>query len=228
MEKNRGDWWMRGKICIITQLIKNRFEKNIKLCDVGAGAGLMLESLRHEGYNYLTATDSFGESLELLNKKGFNPIQTHLPDFHTGKKFDVLLLLDVLEHIDNDDETIYNLKESLNDDGHCIITVPAFQFLWTKKDEDLMHKRRYTKRNLKKLIQKHGFKIEFITYYNFFLFPLAIMYSILNKKKTSIGRYGFWQNKILYPIFLSEALFLNRGIRFPFGVSLLAIIRKPK
>lgn len=228
MESNRNDWWMKGKIAIVLDVIKQQgFSKDAKICDVGAGAGLMLEALRNERYTNLTGSDSFPESLELLRKKNFIVVDGTLPYLRMEKKFDLLLLLDVLEHIEEDGAALDNLQTSLRPGGCCILTVPAFQFLWTKKDQDLMHKRRYTRGDLKSILQKHGFYITFLSYYNFFLFPLACIYSFLNKKQNSIKRYGSAQDRILYPIFKSEKYYLRRQWKFPFGVSLIAIVRKP-
>jgi SAM-dependent methyltransferase len=227
MNRHSTDWWLNGKTSIVLDLIKMRYNHRAKICDIGAGTGMMLDRLKQNGYGSLTATDYHPKALAILDRKGFVTIHSKLPEIKTTKKYDLCLLLDVLEHVKNDGEALVNIKRILNKKGRLLITVPAFQFLWTKKDNDLMHVRRYDKKNLEALIIDSGYKIEMLGYFNFLLFPIAIIYTLLKKGSVPIKRYGSpFRDKLFYKLFSSERIVLKNGWTFPFGVSLIAIIRR--
>jgi hypothetical protein len=122
------------------------------------------------------------------------------------------------------------LSELLNKNGQILITVPAFDFLFSNKDKVLRHYRRYNKKNIKKIISKY-FNITKLSYYNFFLFiPLAIY--IICSKIFRVNFIDFVEkkpniilNSILFQIFHSEKFLLN-FLNFPFGLSLIVLAKK--
>ena len=77
---------------------------------------------------------------------------------------DIITALDVIEHIDDDAGSLQILHRALGDDGTAIITVPAYQFLWSQHDVDNQHKRRYSKSELKRKLEEAGFKVEKMTF----------------------------------------------------------------
>ena len=225
MEANRSDWWMNGRTAIVLTLLKQLVDKNKKIVDIGAGTGIIAEQILGMGYNVSTI-DNSPTSLKILNQKNLQPIEGALPDLKISNKFDVALLLDVLEHVEDHEKSLKTIYEMLNENGYLIITVPAFQFLWTQKDVDFGHFRRYTKSTLEEVISKTNFKIEYSSYYNFFLFLQALFYAVKNKKKLTSYRYSKKRDKIFTPIFKFERHFIKRRIKFLFGVSLICILKK--
>ncbi len=225
MEANRSDWWMNGRTAIVLTLLKQLVDKNKKIVDIGAGTGIIAEQILGMGYNVSTI-DNSPTSLKILNQKNLQPIEGALPDLKISNKFDVALLLDVLEHVEDHEKSLKTIYEMLNENGYLIITVPAFQFLWTQKDVDFGHFRRYTKSTLEEVISKTNFKIEYSSYYNFFLFLPALFYAVKNKKKLTSSRYSKKRDKIFTPIFKFERHFIKRRIKFLFGVSLICILKK--
>ena len=116
----------------------------------------------------------------------------------------------------------------------CIITVPAYQWLWSSHDENCMHKRRYTKKSLWALMSQAGFEIEYLSYYNTLLFPLAALVRSLSKlmpfDRASSVENNSWNpvvNSILYHIFRLEKGRICHGRTFPFGLSLIALVKRP-
>ena len=111
-----------------------------------------------------------------------------------------------------------------------MITVPAFNFLFSNKDVALKHFRRYRKSNLKDLLNKK-FKIEKLSYFNFLLFiPIALSILILKIKKTKFIKFAEttpanYLNSTLKNIFSFEK-YLLRFFNFPFGVSIIALAKK--
>jgi len=221
--RHPNDWWMRGRTDIILELIKNRPRDN-KICDIGSGTGLIADEIKKRGFKNIFTTDASSKALSFLKEKGFKTKKMVLPQITLKETFDLVLLLDVLEHVEEDQATLNNLQSIIKPDGEIIITVPAFQFLWSSKDEEVWHKRRYSKSELKQRLLRAGYKIKYLTYYNFFLFLPAVIFSKLNRKRKKINRYSTKQDKIFYPIFSMERNFIKRHFHFPFGVSLLAVV----
>ncbi len=144
--------------------------------------------------------------------------------------FDLILVADVIEHVEDDMAILQHLSELLNKNGQILITVPAFDFLFSNKDKVLLHYRRYTKKNIKKIISKY-FNITKLSYYNFFLFiPIVISIICLKIFRVSFIDYvekkpNIILNSILFQIFNSEKFLLN-FLNFPFGISLIALAKK--
>lgn len=226
MQENQNDWWMRGRIAIVLSLLNKFAKKTDTILDIGAGTGIITEKIKAAGYNNISVVDNSPTSLNILKEKNLNPIEGSLPELNIDGKCDFALLLDVLEHIEDDKKTLLSIYEHLNTGGKLLITVPAFMFLWTPKDIDLGHFRRYNKNSLLETIQSTKFKIKFMSYYNFFLFIPALIYSIKNKKKTRSARYSKTRDKYFTPIFKFERHFISRNIKFPFGVSMICILEK--
>ena len=96
-----------------------------------------------------------------LQKNDFN---NNYAEF--GEKFDTLILLNVLEHLEDDTSAIRNCKFLLKNKGTLIVLVPAYSFLFSEMDKALHHFRRYTTKKLVKLISKENFSISHSYYFN--------------------------------------------------------------
>jgi len=232
LQNESNHWWFRARGEIISAMIKKNIssnDKKLKILDFGSGSGTNIEMLSNLGDVYVYEK----------NKEIFNILKLKYGKFRNvkfienlGKEnfFDLILAADVIEHIKNDFETIENFYNILNTKGQLILTVPAYDFLMSKKDEVLQHYRRYNKKSLQKLITKYFDEIK-VSYFNFFLFiPIAlviIFFKLFNmdfidkveKKPNELT------NVILHRIFSFEKYFLN-FLNFPFGVSIIAILKK--
>jgi SAM-dependent methyltransferase len=144
----------------------------------------------------------------------------------------VVLVLDVLEHIEEDRKAIAEIRRVLKPNGVVISFVPAFMMLWGITDEASHHFRRYTKPELVGKLEEANFKIIRSSYFNTFLFFPILLVRKLSKffpqkykpeQETDIR--SEFMNKVFYLIFKLESLVL-RIINFPFGVSLMVIGRK--
>ena len=232
-------WWFQAKKDILIQLIKNKIipqlsKSEINIADIGCGAGLLLDSLSKFGN--VTGIDYSNNAIEFC-KNSFSGelIQADCGDtnLNINKKFDLIIATDLIEHIKDDRIAINNIYNLLNDNGYAIITVPAFQFLWSQHDVINMHYRRYSFKNLYEAIKTAPFNICYLSYYNFFLFLPALMVritkKILNFDKNSNLEFSTPPdliNKSFYKLFYSEARFIIKRKKFPFGLSLIAIIKK--
>lgn len=211
-------------------------ERELSIADVGCGYGTNIPMLRK--YGNVTALELNDEAISGLKEKfgeQIDIIKWKSPD-KINRKFDLILLADVLEHIPNDKEAVLWTYEHLNNGGYALLTVPAHQFFWSQMDEVVHHYRRYGHKIFLNLF-KDKFIIKKISFYNFFLFPVKIAFVIFshitkflfpNKEKRS---YNETPPKFINLIFKYILYFEAKLIRYfslPFGVSLIILVQKPR
>jgi len=226
-------WWFVTKKGIILDAIAGhvQLQKDNTVLDIGCGSGLMLNAL--DELANTSGMDMSNEAIQFSKEIFKGSIkQGSLPDNvpFTNESFDLITALDVIEHIDEDIKSLEAIRYLLKPSGKAIITVPAYMFLWSSFDEMNEHKRRYTLPELRQKLISAGFQIEKISYFNTLLFPLVY---IVRKLNNLIGRDGASDvdmpskpmNYALRNTFGLEK-FLLRVCNLPFGVSIIAIVRK--
>jgi SAM-dependent methyltransferase len=150
----------------------------------------------------------------------------------TAGSCDVVLALDVLEHLDDDTMGLREAARLVKDDGWLLLTVPALPSLWGGQDVVSQHRRRYTKKALYQVFERSGLPVPRVTYFNTFLFPPI---AVMRWMRRALGfadraRSDFednqpgWLNDVLTTIFAAEAHLVQR-VALPIGVSLLAILQ---
>lgn len=227
-------WWHISKRTIASKLIL-RFKRGskLKILDIGCGTGKNVEEFSAIGETW--GVDNSNEALKfcrnhrkLINiKKG----DAQKLDFK-NETFDVVTLLDVLEHVD-EEKTLREISRVLKANGILIITVPAYQWMWSKWDEVLHHKRRYTSRRLKNTLEGSGFKVLKTSYlYSFLLLPVFIVRKIKERFQSDNYSSDFkLSSKIVNTLLLTLAqteqqIALKLGI--PFGLSIVVVASKKK
>ena len=151
-----------------------------------------------------------------------------IPQEFNSNKFDSIYILDVLEHLDNGVEILKTTRNYLNENGKILVTVPAFQFLWSPHDDFVHHVRRYTKKSLRKTLEESGYSVERLSYFNSLLFPLALIQRLgmrfLNKKLSSHlstpPRIVNW----LFQVVFSQEAWILKFIDMPVGLSIIAVV----
>jgi len=226
-------WWFMGRRAILNDLLRRTFKKKSnKILAIGCGTGAELNFLSQ--YGEVTGLDPSKDAVQFCQETSPQKVilgnAEHLP--FKDNHFDAIALFDVLEHIKNHEEAIQEVFRVLKKGGLCFITVPAFSFLWSEADVMLEHHRRYSKKQLKTPLLKHGFKIKKISYFNFFLFPVVFVIRQIKKLLKPWVGYSYEVketpkilNFLLKNLFAAEKYFLRR-INIPFGVSLVCIAQK--
>jgi len=229
-EVEGSHWWYRVRRQLVKDLISKYANKTTTILDIGCGPGLLLSELQNNGRE-IFGVDLSPIALEFCKKRGLKNVSLAdagaLP--FSDNTFDVVLLLDMLEHVQDDSGVLREARRVLKSEGIVIIFVPCFNFLWTKNDEISHHYRRYTLPELTNKISSN-FTILRKTYFNFFLFPLIYLVRQAAKIMPLRRRSDFDINNklinyVLKNIFLLE-IWLLKIISYPFGVSLLIVAKK--
>lgn len=220
-------WWHRARREIIVDTIINNIPNysSKKLLDIGCGSGYFLSKISKYIPNSMGIESHEYRNIKYDNIKKCNIFDNKLEN----NSFDIITALDVIEHIENEKQFLNEIKRLLcnYEGGGILITVPAYQWLFTYHDIVNEHYRRYGLKKLKNLLLENGFEIKKITYFNFFLFPpfmiVRLIHKIFNIKKVENEKIGIFNNT-LYKIFNLEKYIL-RKINFPFGSSVLVFCK---
>jgi len=232
-ETESRHWWFVGRRVILTRMIETLgLPPDCKILEVGCGTGGNLEMLSRFGaVSALELDDTAREIAENKTSNRFDIRAGHCPDEipFENQKFDLICMFDVLEHIDQDTESLIALKNILSKNGRILLTVPAYQWLYGVHDEFLHHKRRYSAKQLERKTAAANLVSSRISYFNTILFPLAAIIRLKEKLFRSNVATGSqiphtFINNLFSKVFGSERFLLER-INLPFGVSLLCVLQ---
>ena len=139
---------------------------------------------------------------------------------------DLIGAFDVIEHIDDDQAALASVASRLKPGGRLVMTVPAHQWMWSAHDVVNHHKRRYSKRALKRLIEGSPLRLEAMGYFNSFLFPLAVAErlssKVRGKDEADLTVPAAPLNAALERVFAAERHLVGR-LPLPPGLSLFAV-----
>jgi len=228
-------WWFRGRALIIEAILRRHLDGGAKhILSIGCGpvealTWLLRVATPEGSVTGLDINSSHGPSTgDILFVTG-SAERPPFPDC----SFDVVLALDILEHLPNDELAVCNALRVLKPGGLLVISVPAFPLLWGRQDIVSEHCRRYVKRNLSAIVRRSGFGTFEISYFNVVLFP-AIAALRLGRRLIGTaerpasdfdGARPGLLNTILLKIFGAERHVIGR-LPTPFGLSLLAVCVK--
>ena len=235
-EIEKVHWWCVARRDILVDLTRALLPRGGRVLDVGCGTGFFIESLMAgdgppiEGWGL----DAEPLAVSMCRERGLTRVhQGSAGDLQAvaEQRFDLIYMLDVLEHLDDDQQALREATRLLAPGGRIVVTVPAFQFLWSKHDDISMHKRRYTRDGLAAAFRGAGLPLAKLTYFNAYLFPLALARRLGRRLTRTDDGVEFDVpaeplNGLLRKIFRAEAgAVVASGERgaFPLGLSLLAV-----
>lgn len=207
-------WWYKARKEIIDYQItkfKGNKKENIKILDIGCGPGYFFDI--YDGIGIEANTLFRNENI--INKK--------IEDVIIKDKFDVILILDIMEHLKVDDIVKKFIDNNLKDDGIVIITVPAYKKLYSEHDIVNNHYRRY---ELYEIISKFKkYKIIKKGYFNSILYPAEYIYRKVTNGKNNMKMPSKLINNTLYNIFRLEKYLIGNML---YGLSIILILQKDK
>lgn len=190
--------------------------KNSSILDFGCGAGSFLRKLNYAGY-----TDLSG--VEVSETKPASTSDCFVITKSIQKrKYDVILMMDVLEHIEDDSAALVRIKSHLKPGGKLLLSVPAYQLLWSDHDTMNMHYRRYNRTSLKRVIKEAKLKTEFITNWNSMFLPIIAVSRLISRRANKELRLNnnFFSKLVFLTLTFENFLLKKTGL--PFGLSIIS------
>lgn len=224
-------FWRIGKRRLVLEWLGHNLPKgeSLKILDIGGACSVI--SCELEMFGEVTVVEPDEGSVFLAREKlGINIQQGRLPDeLGVSGPFDVIVLLDVLEHVEDDLKSLETIRDLLTPGGILICTVPAYPWLWSQHDVSLHHFRRYTCKSLCRRFGEAGLRVKRRSYYTSLLLPLVVVQRVL---KRLLGNKQSTEYKVRVPNgvvnrVLGSVMSLERGllrlVDLPVGSSLIAV-----
>ena len=239
-------WWFEYRANIILKMLSCFFVKEKMLLDIGGGNGYTTFRTQEGGFR-VTLIEPTLEACNNALKRGVKEIYCGTVDDNSmyDDSVDQILLLDVLEHIDNQRDFMSLLYSKMISGGRCLVTVPAYLSLWSSEDEAAGHFRRYKRKELESLVKECGFSVLYCNYFMEFLYLSILLVRVwmerLGLLKKSMERTREEQQRIRKAQFEKRTgpvewilhFFQNRELRkidkdkkIRFGSSLMIVFEK--
>ena len=231
-------WWFVGRHKLIESLLRSAYgapdnpESNLRLLDIGCGTGAM--SARLARWGKVVSADFSPLALQFSRRRGLHHLvgadAMNLP--FQPNQFDVLVAMDMLEHLPDDNAALREFYRVLKPGGRVFATVPAYMHLWSDHDVALMHHRRYLRPELAERFGAAGFTVEKLSHTMSLLYPVVAAQRRFKGKspasdspQAAMPQFPAPVNAALTGLLSAENALAQR-LNFPFGVTILCIARK--
>ena len=237
LELDDRHWWYRGRRRIIrAELDRLTLPAGARVLDAGCGSGRTLEELGRYGEVFGIELDP--GAAEMARGRGCGEVRVgrleELPweDGH----FDLITCLDVIEHTPDDRATLGALRRVCKAGGFLLVTVPAYQGLWSMHDVANHHFRRYSRPRLRDAALEAGWRVRRMTSFNGLLLGPAAAVRLAGRRqlrqpdsdyKPELTLGPEWLNAVLEQPLRLEARWLGRGRTMPAGLSLMGVFENP-
>ena len=228
-------WWYRGRRRVIrAELDRLPLPAGARVLDAGCGSGRTLQEL--VDYGTVSGIELNSDAATLARGRELGDVQVgrleELP--WDDATFDLITCLDVIEHVPDDVAALVELWRVCRPGGWLLVTVPAYQALWSRHDEANHHYRRYSRSMLRGAAGAAGWKVERLSSFNSLLLAPAAAVRLAQRRLGTRNGYTndldlgpAWLNDVLERPLTLEASWLARGRTLPFGLSLLAVLQRP-
>ena len=237
LELDDRHWWYRGRRRIIrAELDRLPVPAGARVLDAGCGSGRTLEELARYGEVFGIELDP--GAAEMAQGRGCGEVRVgrleELP-WEDGY-FDLITCLDVIEHTPDDRATLGELRRVCKPGGFLLVTVPAYQSLWSTHDVANHHYRRYSRPRLREAAREGGWRVRRLTSFNGLLLGPAAAVRLAERRRLHQPDMDYkpeltlgpeWLNAVLEQPLRLEARWLGRGWTMPAGLSLLGVFENP-
>jgi SAM-dependent methyltransferase len=235
-EVEDAHWWFAGRRAICDGLLDGlALPSAARIFEPGCGTGGNFPMLARRGKIF--AMDADEAALGFAARRGLATLaRGSMPDdIPFGEaRFDLAVMTDVLEHLDDPAGSLRAVHARLEDHGWLLLTVPALPWLWSAHDVTHHHRRRYRAAELRELVSGAGFAVSYLSYYNFILLPPIVAARFMGKivagtAGSAAGSHDLAMpsatlNQTLLRLFAAERHVIGK-IRIPLGVSLIVLAR---
>lgn len=225
-------WWFVGRRAVIRALLRSiGLKPQARILEAGCGTGGNLYMLGEHGDVAAFEPNDLARGLAQKKVPDVNIHSAALPHRVAIDRgtFDLVVALDVLEHIEEDQAAFDTMVALLTPGGSLLVTVPAIGRLWGRHDQRLGHIRRYDRRDLVQLAERPAVEMVFVGHFNLLLLPIAAVFRVIERvAQRDLGDQermpAALVNRILGKVFASERFVVRRGL--PIGLSLAMIVRR--
>ncbi len=227
-------WWYRGRRRIIrAELDGLPLPRPARILDAGCGSGRTLEELAD--YGTVAGLELDPDAAQMARGRDLGEVVVgrveEMP--WDDASFDLITCLDVIEHTPDDGPALCELYRVTRPGGFLLVTVPAYQALWSLHDEANHHFRRYSRRSLRTAVTAAGWNVCRISPFNSLLLAPAAAVRIAQRRRgrgdahtTDLDVGPRWLNRVLEQPLRAEASWLGRGGTLPAGLSLITVLRR--
>jgi SAM-dependent methyltransferase len=225
-------WWHRARRSIVCRILQRYAPPHARILDVGCGTGATTAALARFGS--VRGLDLGIAALRHAHAQGLPVARGSADHLPVGDAtLDVVVALDVLEHLDDDRRALDEILRVLRPGGMLLATVPAYPFLWSSHDEALGHRRRYRRPELRARVAAAGFEITLCSYVMASILPVAIAVRLSQRfrRRQEQEKSGY----LIVPRLLNDLLshvvglggYLVPIMTLPFGLSVVTVARRP-
>jgi SAM-dependent methyltransferase len=227
-------WWYRGLHGNLLHVLERFLPgPSARVLDAGCGTGGLLRILSSAGVaGRAFGLDAWQPACRVAADRSRQPVVRGAVDrlpFRDGQ-IDCLVSADVLCHQSVDPRlALREARRCLKPGGLIVLNLPAYAWLISYHDERLKQTRRFTRGDLKRLFEETGYSPVYATYWNTVLFPLMALRRLLfrsSAKESDVHPYPPLAESFFGALMAGERALLRRGVRLPFGGSVLAVGRK--
>jgi SAM-dependent methyltransferase len=235
-EAEEAQWWYAGQREIASALLEPalgaRPPATARLLDAGCGTGFNLLALGRLGR--ATGIDLAPEAIAFCRERGVRAVRAGLLALpFPGAAFDAVTSFDVIYHawVTDDRAAVAEMARVVRPGGVLLVRVPALKVLWGAHDVEVQSRHRYTRPELRALLEACGLRVERATYCNSLLFPLLLarrtLDRLLDREGSDVGFLPAPLEWIFARALHAEAAAVRRGLSLPVGASVMALARKP-
>jgi SAM-dependent methyltransferase len=224
-------WWYAGRRRVLDVVLRGlAVPRGARLLDAGCGSGRNMVDLQH--YGPVTGIELSPPSVQAARARGVGEVieGSVLEMPFPQDTFELAVSLDVIEHLEDDVAALRELRRVVAPGGRLLVTVPAYQWLWSRHDVVNHHHRRYSRSTLVRAAESAGWRAERTTHFNSLLLPLAAAMRALEPldRGDKGASLDLWipprpMNWALQQPMNLEAALIGRGVGIPAGLSLLAV-----
>lgn len=223
-------WWFNGRRAVIWSLLRPLEATGpLRVLDAGCGTGRNL--IEFGSLGPVSGVDASPQALDFCRARGIEDVRSgSLEALPFGDAaFDLILATDVIEHLGDDHLALRELRRVSAPSGHLLLTVPAYQWLWSEHDDAHHHFRRYTLRQLRRRVRGAGWSPVSWSYFNTTLLPAVAAVRLVSRLRTNRNGAGPRSNvrptpapinRLLEAPMRLEARLIAQGAHLPAGVSI--------